>query len=114
MGGRREGARTRRDGTSSPQGRHPREGVRRGEQALLATIPDLGDDGPLRFASFAEVKEAYEISEPESLEAIDPYHIWTPEYAESRFRWRPKKPLAVLGFRGFLFPPPGELAYHGT
>ena len=81
---------------------------------LLGTIPDLGDDGPLRFASFAEVKEAYEISEPESLEAIDPYHIWTPEYAESRFRWRPKKPLAVLVLRVYLLPEPVELPYSET
>ena len=81
---------------------------------LLGTIPDLGDDGPLRFASFAEVKEAYEISEPESLEAIDPYHIWTPEYAESRFRWRPKKPLTVLVLRVYLLPEPVELPYSET
>ncbi len=78
---------------------------------LLREIPDLTDDGPLRFTSFAEVRGAYEISEPESLEAIDPYHIWTPEYAESRFRWRPKKPLTVLVLRVYLLPEPVELPY---
>ena len=81
---------------------------------LLETIPDLGDEGPLRFTSFAEVKGAYEISEPESLEAIDPYHMWTPEYAESRFRWRPKKPLTVLVLRVHLLPEPVELPYSET
>ncbi len=78
---------------------------------LLREIPDLTDDGPLRFTSFAEVRGAYEISEPESLEAIDPYHIWIPEYAESRFRWRPKKPLTVLVLRVYLLPEPVELPY---
>jgi hypothetical protein len=78
---------------------------------LLSEIPDLTDDGPLRFTSFAEVRGAYEISEPESLAAIDPYHIWTPEYAESRFRWRPKKPLTVLVLRVYLLPDPVELPY---
>jgi hypothetical protein len=78
---------------------------------LLREIPDLTDDGPLRFTSFAEVRGAYEISEPESLAAIDPYHIWTPEYAESRFRWRPKKPLTVLVLRTYLLPEPVELPY---
>ena len=78
---------------------------------LLEEIPDLTDDGPLRFTSFAEVKGAYEISEPESLEAIDPYHMWTPEYAESRFRWRPKKPLTVLVLRTYLVPEHVELPY---
>jgi hypothetical protein len=78
---------------------------------LLKEIPDLTDDGPLRFTSFAEVRGAYEISEPGSLAAIDPYHIWTPEYAESRFRWRPKKPLTVLVLRVYLLPEPVELPY---
>ena len=78
---------------------------------LMREIPDLTDDGPLRFTSFAEVKGAYEISEPESLAAIDPYHMWTPEYAESRFRWRPKKPLTVLILRTYLLPKPVELPY---
>jgi hypothetical protein len=78
---------------------------------LLRDIPDLTDDGPLRFTSFAEVRGAYEISEPGSLAAIDPYHIWTPEYAESRFRWRPKKPLTVLVLRAYLLPEPVELPY---
>jgi hypothetical protein len=78
---------------------------------LLTEIPDLTDDGPLRVTSFAEVRGAYEISEPESLAAIDAYHMWTPEYAESRFRWRPKKPLTVLVLRTYLLPEPVELPY---
>ncbi len=82
-----------------------------GYRQLMREIPDLTDDGPLRFTSFAEVRGAYEISEPESLEAMDPYHIWTPEYAESRFKWRPKKPLTVLVLRTYLLPEPVELPY---
>jgi hypothetical protein len=78
---------------------------------LMQEIPDLSDGGPLRFTSFAEVKGAYEVSEPGSLEAIDPYHMWTSEYAESRFRWRPKKPLTVLVLRTHLLPGPVELPY---
>jgi len=78
---------------------------------LLKEIPQLTDEGPLRFTSFAEVKGAYEVSEPESLEAIDPYHMWTSEYAESRLRWRPKKPLTVLVLRTYLLPGPVELPY---
>jgi hypothetical protein len=78
---------------------------------LMQEVPNLTDDGPLRFASFAEVNGAYEISDPESLEALDPYHMWTPEYAGSRFKWRPKKPLTVLVLRAYLLPEPVELPY---
>jgi hypothetical protein len=78
---------------------------------LLREIPNLTDDGPLHFTSFAEVRGAYEISEPESLETIGPHHMWAPEYAESRFKWRPKKPLTVLVLRTYLLPEPVELPY---
>lgn len=78
---------------------------------LMSEIPDLTDDGPLRFTSFAEVKGAYEVSEAESLAELDPHHMWSPEYAESRFKWRPKKPLTVLVLRTYLLPEPVELPY---
>jgi len=80
-------------------------------RGLMDEIPDLTDDGPLRFTSFAEVYGAYEVSEKEDLDTLDPYHIWTPEYAESRFKWRPKKPLTVLILRAYVLPEPVELAY---
>ena len=80
-------------------------------RGLMDGIPDLADDGPLRFSSFAEVAGAYEISEAAELSALDPYHMWTPEYAGSRFKWRPKKPLTVLVLRTYLLPEPIELPY---
>lgn len=80
-------------------------------RGLMDEIPDRSDQDSLIFTSFAEVHAAYEISEPETLEAIDPHHIWTPEYAESRFKWRPKKPLTVLVLRTYLLSEPVELPY---
>jgi hypothetical protein len=78
---------------------------------LMDAIPHLTDDGPLRFSSFAEVVGAYEVSEAEELAALDPHHMWTSEYAQSRFRWRPKKPLTVLVLRTYLLPEVAELPY---
>jgi hypothetical protein len=78
---------------------------------LLLSIAERRDDGPVVFTSFAEVRSAYEVSEAEELEALDPYHIWTPEYAESRLKWRPKKPLTVLVLRTYVLPEPVELSY---
>lgn len=78
---------------------------------LLRSIPEMKDDGPVIFTSFAEVHAAYEISEAEELEALELHHIWTHEYAESRLKWRPKKPLTVLVLRTYLLPEPVELEY---
>lgn len=82
-----------------------------GYRRLMDDIPDLTDDGPLRFSSFVEVEGAYEVSEAEGLAALDPHHMWTSKYAESRFRWRPKKPLTVLVLRTYLLPESVELPY---
>jgi hypothetical protein len=78
---------------------------------LLRSIPERRDDGPVVFTSFAEVHAAYEVSEPEELEALDSYHVWTHEYAESRLKWRPKKPLTVLVLRTHLLTEPVEFEY---
>ena len=78
---------------------------------LMDGFPDLTDDGPLRFSSFVEVEGAYEVSEAEELAALDRHHMWTSEYAESRFKWRPKKPLTVLVLRTYVLPKAVELPY---
>ena len=78
---------------------------------LLRSIPRRQDDGPVILTSFVEVQGAYEVAETEELEALVPYHIWTPEYAESRLKWRPKKPLTVLVLRTYLLPEPVEFPY---
>lgn len=78
---------------------------------LLRSIPQRRDDGPVIFTSFAEVYGAYEVSEAAELEALDPFHIWTPEYAESRLKWRPKKPLTILVLRTYLLPEPVRFEY---
>ncbi|MEJ7632906.1 MAG: DUF1802 family protein [Rubrobacteraceae bacterium] len=80
-------------------------------RGIMDEIPDLTDDGPLRFSSFAEVTGAYEVSEAEDLAALDPSHMWTHEYAESRFKWRPKKPLTVLVLRTYLLSETVELPF---
>lgn len=73
-------------------------------RSLLEDLPERSDTGPLHFTSFAEVVGAHEISEKEELDAIGEHHMWTPEYAESRFKWRPKKPLTALVLRTYLLP----------
>lgn len=80
-------------------------------RSLLEDLPERSDTGPLHFTSFAEVAGAYELSEKEELDAVGEHHMWTPEYAESRFKWRPRKPLTVLVLRTYLLPEAVEFPY---
>ena len=89
---------------------HQRPGLIKPEfREIMDSIPDLTDDGPLRFSSFAEVEGAYEISEADELAALNVHHMWTHEYAESRFKWRPKQPLTVLVLRTYVLAETVEL-----
>ncbi len=80
-------------------------------RGIMGEVPDLTDQGPLRLSSFAEVEGAFEISEAEDLERLNEHHMWTHEYTESRFKWRPKKPLTVLVLRTYVLPETVELPY---
>jgi hypothetical protein len=88
-----------------------RDQLKPGYRELLDGIPTRRDDDPVVLTSFAEVAGAFELSEKEDLDALDPHHVWTHEYAESRLKWRPKKPLTALLLRVYLLPGVVELPY---
>ena len=64
--------------------------------AAVAASPPAG---MLRFDGWAEIVESAALTEPGQVEALDGLHVWTPDYAVQRFRWRPKAPLLVLVLR---------------
>ena len=64
--------------------------------AAVAASPPAGT---LRFDGWAEIVESASLTEPEHVEALEGLHVWTPDYAVQRFRWRPKAPLLVLVLR---------------
>ncbi len=64
--------------------------------AAVAASPPAGT---LRFDGWAEIVESAALTEPVQVEALDGLHVWTPDYAVQRFRWRPKAPLLVLVLR---------------
>jgi hypothetical protein len=54
----------------------------------------------------AHVAGIWEIDDEARLAAIGSYHIFTPDYAESRFNWRPRQPLTVLLLRAYRLATP--------
>jgi len=57
-------------------------------------------------SSFAEVACDLEVNDSETLGRLDPFHIWTEDYAEERLRWKRTKPLHVLLLRVFKLEEP--------
>lgn len=60
----------------------------------------------VRLRAWAEVVASYELTQPEALDALSPFHVWTPEYANKRLAWKPRHPLHVLLLRTHRIPRP--------
>ena len=52
-------------------------------------------DSNIHIGFFAKVIDKFEIRELREMDMIKGHHLYTEEYALSRFKWRPKMPLSV-------------------
>jgi len=50
----------------------------------------------VRMTAWCEVADVHEVGEQAELDALAPFHVLGPDYAEARLRWRPKHPLMVI------------------
>lgn len=56
----------------------------------------------------AEATDVWEIDDGERLAALEPFHMFTADYARARFSWRPKQPLTVLLLRVYRLAAPWQ------
>lgn len=73
-------------------------------EALADAINAVPADDGLTFTHFAKVHSAFPVTELPQLEALEPHHIWTKEYAEKRLRWRPRVALTAMVLRVYRLP----------
>jgi hypothetical protein len=74
--------------------------------SLERALADQRDDSGLIVHARADVAGLWEIDDQRRLAALAPYHMFTDEYARSRFNWRPKQPLTVLLLRAYRLEQP--------
>ena len=71
----------------------------------------------VRIRSWAEVADHFETSDPRIVDSLSPFHVWTPDYAHKRLRWKRRHPLHVLLLRVHRIPRPVTVRvrdeYHG-
>jgi hypothetical protein len=67
------------------------------EKALASQRDERGLIVRLR----ADVAGLWEIDDDAQLSALDGHQIFTRDYAETRFKWRPRQPLTVLLLRAY-------------
>ena len=73
-----------------------------------ALLQDGGIPQPdrVRIRAWAEVSASYLITDPRAIDALSPYYVWTPDYAEKRLAWKRRHPLHVIVLRTYRIPRP--------
>ena len=57
-------------------------------------------------AALTVVLNHFTIVDPRCVDALSPFYVWTPDYAEKRLGWRGRQPLHVLLLRTYRIPRP--------
>ena len=90
-------------------GRALEEGVwSDGEPHPSALLEEGGVPEPdrVRIRAWAEVAASYLITDRRCVDALSPYYVWTPDYAEKRLAWKRRHPLHVIVLRTYRIPRP--------
>jgi len=74
-------------------------------QAFTSGAPVQQPDR-VRIRAWAEVADHFTIADPRCVDALSPFYVWTPDYAEKRLGWRRHQPLHVLLLRTYRIPRP--------
>jgi len=78
-------------------------------RALFDETISEEDDALVTLRIWAEIEEKLEISDESAVAALDPFHIFTSEFAAKRAHWKPRHPLHVLLLRCYRLQQPQAL-----
>ena len=62
--------------------------------------------------AWADITHIFLTDDADKVAALSPFHIWQPNLAQERLKWKPKQPLYVLALRTYCFPEPIALSWH--
>ncbi len=68
--------------------------------------PTVQPPDRVRIRAWAEIAAQYTITDPRTVDALSPFYVWTPDYAEKRLEWKRRHPLHVLLLRTYRIPRP--------
>jgi hypothetical protein len=77
---------------------------------LTAVLAGARDPSRVRFDTWGEMTDLFEITEPAQVEALAPFYCFSTQYAEERLRWKPRHPLLVMAVRAYRLRTPIEVA----
>src|SRR5690349_24686292 len=77
---------------------------------LTEVLTEPRDPARVRFDTWAELTDLFEIVEPAQVDALAPFYCFSTQYAEERLRWKPRHPLLVMAVRAYRLRQPIDVA----
>ncbi|MDE3069518.1 MAG: DUF1802 family protein [Acidobacteriota bacterium] len=74
--------------------------------AVLSGQEGVAQPDRVRIRAWAEVAQHFTVTDPRCVDALSPFYVWTPDYAEKRLAWKRRHPLHVLLLRTYRIPRP--------
>ena len=65
----------------------------------------------IMLTAWAEITHIFLTDDAEQISALADFHIWKPQLAQDRLKWKPKQPLYVLTLRAYRLPSPVALPW---
>jgi hypothetical protein len=81
------------------------------QPVLRKLLEQPQDNDRITFSYWARAEELLEISEQEKVDNLEPHHIWTTAYAQSKLHWKPMLPMSVLFLRIYKLEQPATVPY---
>lgn len=75
-------------------------------QAAVEPVPPGCHPETITLKAWAEITHIFLTDDADKVAALSDFHIWQPQLAQARLKWKPKQPLYVLALRAYCFPTP--------
>ena len=98
-----------------PTYEHQKPHLLKPEYATKLTIVESGwHPETVMIRSYAEITQVLSVNTLETLQALQPYHIWNEQMVRDRLKWKASQPLSVLLLRVYNLPQPLSMTYDSS
>ena len=68
----------------------------------------------IKISSFANITDIIQVTDPETVKAMLPFHIWNERFIEERLKWKPRSSLYLLLLRVFKLAEVHSISYQDS
>ena len=98
-----------------PTYEHQKPHLLKPEYATKVNIVESGwHPETVKILSYAEITQRLAVNTLETLQALQPYHIWNEQMVRDRLKWKAHQPLSLLLLRVYNLPQPLSITYDNS